>query len=114
MPYTTSSTSGGSINERFGKLEIPVELQNDIQDLKESLEYIQAQMADLKKENDPLKGTVSTIQKTIDNVERENKRLKEAMLDLQCRSMRDNLIFSGIPENDNDDPEKAIRSFMSQ
>ena len=30
-------------------------------------------------------------------MQRENKQLKESLLDVQCRSMRNNLIFSGIP-----------------
>ena len=34
-------------------------------------------------------------------MQRENKQLKETLLDVQCRSMRNNLIFSGVPENDN-------------
>ena len=36
---------------------------------------------------------------------KENKIIKETILDLQARSMRDNLIFSGIPENSPDNPE---------
>lgn len=34
--------------------------------------------------------------------------MKEAILDLQCRSMHDNLIFSGIPEQTQDKPEETI------
>lgn len=36
------------------------------------------------------------------------------MLDIQSRLMWDNMIFSGIPERDNDDAEKTIRDFMCQ
>lgn len=34
------------------------------------------------------------------------------MLDLQTRSMQDNLIFTGIFKNSGDDPEKLVKDFM--
>lgn len=101
-----------SINERLGKLDILVELQKDLRDLRQSLEFSQAQIDDLRKENDSLKGTVFVIQKTLETVTKENKQLRETVLDVQTRSMRDNLIFSGIPERENDDAEQSIREFM--
>ncbi|XP_078140639.1 adhesion G protein-coupled receptor E1-like [Centroberyx gerrardi] len=44
-----------SINERLGKLDILVELQKDLRDLRISLEFSQAQIDDLRKENESLK-----------------------------------------------------------
>ena len=38
--------------------------------------------------------------------------MKETILDLQCHSMLDNLIFNGIPEHTADNPENAIKDFM--
>lgn len=38
--------------------------------------------------------------------------MKETILDLQCRSMRDKLIFNGIPEHTANNPENAIKNFM--
>lgn len=38
--------------------------------------------------------------------------MKETILDLQARSMRDNLVFSGIPENTQENPEKTLMDFM--
>jgi hypothetical protein len=50
----------------------------------------------------------------VEVVQRENKQLKETLLDVQCRSMRNNLIFSGILENDNSrGSEDTVRDFMS-
>lgn len=47
------------------------------------------------------------------NAELEEVRneLKEDMLDLRCRSMRDNLLFCGIPE-EAEDCGKTMRKFM--
>lgn len=43
---------------------------------------------------------------------KEIKDLKETVLDIQCRSMQDNLIFSGIPEGSPDNPEALIKNLM--
>lgn len=103
-----------SINERLGKLDILVELQNDLRELKKSLEFSQAQIEDLRKENDSLKGTVLTIQKEMKIIQKESRQYKAALLDIQCRSMRENVIFSGLDETENDNPELVLRDFMCQ
>ena len=68
------------------------------------------------------------IYERLDIIEREHEALKETVvnsdkniIDLQCRSMRDNLIFTGISEpihnGENDKPEsedveQTLRTFM--
>ncbi len=42
----------------------------------------------------------------------ENKKIKETVIDLQARSMRDNLVFSGIPESAEEDPEATVKNFI--
>lgn len=66
----------------------------------------------LQKENNILKGTVKTLFAHITNLANENKAMKDTILDLQCHSMHDNLIFSGIPEQTPVNPEDAIKQFM--
>ncbi len=41
-----------------------------------------------------------------------NKKIKETVIDLQARSMRDNLVFSGIPESAEEDPEVTVKTFI--
>lgn len=105
-----------SINERLGKLEILVEMQQDLRDLRASLEFSQAQIDDIRKENEALKRSMVSIENTTAKVTRENKQLKEMLLDIQSRSMRENLMFSGIPEvtinGGIEDADKTIRDFM--
>ena len=48
-------------------------------------------------------------------IEAENKSLKGDIIDMKSRSMRDNLIFSNIPEKENetpDDTEHILREFL--
>lgn len=62
-----------------------------------------------------LKGTVSNLSTKVTQLTRENQIMQETILDVQCCSMPDNLIFSGIhlpPQNTPDDPEKALKDFM--
>lgn len=98
-----------SINSKLAILEL---LHADIKDLKASLEFSQSQILTLQQENKELTNTVNTLSAQITTLTNENKEMKGAILDLQCRSMRDNLIFSGIPEQPTDDPEQAIKDFM--
>lgn len=86
-----------SINSKLAILE---HLHADIKDLKASLEFSQ--------------GTVTNMSNQVNHLTSENRIMKDKILDLQCRSMRDNLIFSGIPlpTSTPDDPEKAVKEFM--
>ena len=65
--------------------------------------YLKAQVDQLQLDNDDMKTKLSKAENTIS--------------DLQCRSMRDNLIFTGIeePEYNPDEPEateKSLRDFL--
>ena len=45
-------------------------------------------------------------------ISEENRRIKETIIDLQARSMRDNLVFFGILEQADEDPELTIKNFL--
>ncbi|MEQ2306685.1 hypothetical protein AMECASPLE_010790 [Ameca splendens] len=42
----------------------------------------------------------------------DNRKMKETLLDIQTRSMRDNLVFSGILERTEKDSEVTVRDFL--
>lgn len=98
-----------SINSKLAVLEL---LRDDLRELKASLEFSQSQIETVIQENNALKGTVKTLSAQVTQLSDDNKSMKATLLDLQCRSMRDNLIFSGIPEQNPDDPERALKEFM--
>lgn len=66
----------------------------------------------LQVENKELKLTVNTLTTQVETISNENNTMNETILDLQSRSMRDNLIFTGIKEQPKDNPEQAIKEFM--
>jgi len=50
----------------------------------------------------------------VENIKSDCTVLKDKHTDLQARSMRDNLIFSGIPENKDEDTEEELRKFIAE
>ena len=53
----------------------------------------------MKKESDKLKGMLFDMQ-------RLNHELKEELVDMKCRNIRDNLLFTNIAEHDKEDTEE--------
>lgn len=112
-----------SIDQKFTTLDARVAiieaLHREFQHLRHSLEFTQSQIEKITQENKALQRSVSTIASDLASVHSqlatvtaENKLFKENILDLQSRSMRDNLVFSGIPETPTDEPEKLVKDFM--
>lgn len=112
-----------SINERLSNLDSRLSLievlHKEFQNLRHSLEYSQQQVDSLTEENKSFKSSVDTltaklsiVTTQLSSVTAENKAMQEIILDLQSRSMRDNLIFSSIPESSAEDPEKTVKDFM--
>lgn len=56
--------------------------------------------------------TLAMVSSKVDLLKKENKLLKETVLDIETRSMWYNLIFSGIPRNTPDNPEALAKNFM--
>ncbi|XP_062574544.1 uncharacterized protein LOC134236388 [Saccostrea cucullata] len=52
------------------------------------------------------------INKELSSMTRQNEELQRSVTDLKSRSMRDNLIFSGIPETPNEDCEAVVHQFL--
>ncbi len=84
----------------------------DFQELRHSLEFSQEQIDTLTKENNILKDSVHSLTTQLTSIVAQNKAMKESILDLKSRSMRDNLVFTGIPEQTPDDPEESVTVFI--
>lgn len=95
-----------SINK---KLDVLSMLHNELKELKVSLEFTHHQISDLQNHNTELCSSLKTVTSEVDFLKKENKLLRETVLDIQSRSMRDNLIFSSIPENAPGNPETEIK-----
>nr|XP_061817129.1 uncharacterized protein LOC133606803 [Nerophis lumbriciformis] len=115
-PGTNFTDILDSIDKRLtcldGRLALVEVLHKEFQAIRESLEFGQQQVISLTKENAALRESVKSLTDGVTQLTRESRSMKETMLDLQARSMRDNLVFAGIPEKTEEDPEETIKSFM--
>ncbi|XP_034017146.1 zinc finger and SCAN domain-containing protein 31-like isoform X2 [Thalassophryne amazonica] len=75
-------------------------LYQEFQALRESLESV-------SKHSKSLQDSVSAINNKLTVVTLENQQMKENILELQARGVKDSLVFPGIKE-----PEKTVKEFM--
>lgn len=65
----------------------------------------------LAAENGMLRELVKSLTKNVTKLNTDNKKIKGTVIDLQVRSIRDNLVFSGITESAGEDVEATVRGF---
>ena len=95
------------------KLEKLDSIETDMKEIKTSLEYAHAEIEDLKKENEILmKANQVKAVERIENLERTENTLREKVIDLQARSMRDNLLFFNMPESNEEDTTEMIHKLL--
>ncbi len=79
-----------SFDARLSLVEI---LHREFKSLRESLEFSQQQVETLAAENASLRDSVKSLTENMTHLSEDNKKIKETVIDLQARSMRDNLVF---------------------
>ncbi len=119
-PETTSPTGKSftdildSIDKRLSsfdsRLSLVEILHREFKSLRESLEFSQQQVETLAAENASLRDSVKSLTENMTHLSEENKKIKETVIDLQARSMRDNLVFSGIPESAEEDQKLRLKT----
>jgi hypothetical protein len=102
------------------------DMKSKVVEIEKSMNHISLQYDDQQKAAKEIEHTLRNIDKRSTSTFKENEvmraelqtmrsdlnDLKERHLDLQSRSMRDNLIFDGIPETHEEDPEAIIKDFI--
>lgn len=68
----------------------------------------------LSDENQQLREQCKLLEGRVTRLETETSGLREDLLQLQARSMRDNLIFYNIPEPDNENAQTTLRTFLRE
>ncbi|XP_041357838.1 uncharacterized protein LOC121374793 [Gigantopelta aegis] len=66
----------------------------------------------LKKDSIAIVSQVSDCLEEMKRLHFVNDELHEQVLDLQVRSMKDNVLFNGIPETDDEDMENVLTDFL--
>lgn len=105
----------GAIEGRFSKIE------NEIVEMKNDMKTVENKVIGTEMQTESTSQRMSFIEQERDMVRRENDELKERVLEMQSRSMRENLLFGGIPEEaqEKDDPdniqtERVLKKFISE
>lgn len=104
------------IQGKFSKIDI---LEQRTHDLSIEIGRLNITLADYEKTTkyvsesfDGFKDSIKDTQNEIRSLQKENKSLRNEIADLQCRSMKDNLLFKQIPEMPNEDTENVVQSFI--
>ena len=114
------------------RVENRVELMNNgmkktderMRDYEQSLQVFNDKCEDVMSDSRTTDAAVNSLYDKVEQLEADrqklnesNQRLNETVIDLQCRSMRDNLIFTGIEEPDyrvdqQEDTEQVLCEFL--
>ncbi|XP_062594817.1 uncharacterized protein LOC134256179 [Saccostrea cucullata] len=67
---------------------------------------------DIKRAGHEYRAAQSQTERDIQLLNKENAEIRDSIIDLKARSMRDNLVFSGIPEQKGEDTEEVLQLFL--
>ena len=96
------------------KLEKLDAIESDMKEIKLSLEYGHAEITDLKEENEKIKTDQNKERERIQKLEEDNNVLRRKIVDLQARSIGDNLLFFNIPENERENTTDIVHKILEE
>lgn len=110
-----------NINSKVNDLEAKVKtMDSKVTECEKSSQFVSNEFEktkkDLKSANDDLKrlnGKCKDFEKAVDALETKNKTLEDKANDLEFRSLRENLLFHGIPEGPNENCEHLVQQFIT-
>ena len=85
---------------------------NLFDEVKSKTDTLMTEIGKMHKERKEFLERQDTMKEELDTLQTENGKLNERLIDMQCRSMKYNLIFSGIPESEYEDSEDKLRQFL--
>ena len=100
-------TNQNTFLSRFNDIESKLfETNRKVVEIETSQIHISGQFDDItsstninKSDITKLQGEVKTLMQSNSELTKSNKKIKDEVIDLKCRSMRDNMLFFGIPES---------------
>ena len=89
-------------------------MEQDVKELKSSIEFAHAEVKDLKEEVERSKKSDIENRMRIDCLDDENRRLHDSIVDLKVRSMRDNLLFHNVEEEARENTTDKIFQLLEE
>lgn len=74
--------------------------------------FSQQQVDSLTAENNALNDAIKKLPDGMSQISNKNKMIKETITNLQMHRMRDNMVFFGIPKQQEEDPDVLIKRFI--
>jgi hypothetical protein len=89
-------------------------VERDMGHMKDSIEFAHAELRELKEEADKSKRTNELNAQKLRELEESNRRLQESIIDLKARSMRDNLLFFNVNEDERENTTEKIYEILER
>ncbi|XP_046337868.1 protein unc-13 homolog C-like [Haliotis rufescens] len=111
------------IKNNVARLELKVKdldtLKHRVDDIEQSVNFVSVSYEDFKADKSKIEKEINMMKAQLDKhspvfekLQLDNVNLRESVVDLRCRSMRDNLVFTNIPEAPLEECEKVLRDFI--
>ena len=78
------------------------------------MEFVHAEVADLKKESEERKKEDLEVKRRLQTLKESNALLNNRVIDLQARSMRDNLLFYNSKESAEENTKDVIHKLLEE
>ena len=88
-------------------------VDEDIRDLKQSYTFVHNTTDELAKQQ-KMRDALKNISDEVANIEVQNAKLQQDLIDLRAHSMRCNLLFYNLPESEQEDPFTIIREVLNE
>ena len=111
-----------SISTKINSLESKVNLvETQVNSCEKACSFLSNQYEDHRKELSDAKSQISSLKSKCESMESKSKehqaesaKLQRKVLDLESRSMRDNLVFHGLPESTPEDCESLVKTLLKE
>ena len=105
------------MNKKLDKLEHLdqhlARVDEDIRDLKQSYTFVHNTTNELAKQQKVNSDALKDLNAKVANIEAQNAKLQQDLVDLRACSMRYNLLFYNLPESEQEDPFTIIREVLN-
>ncbi|KAK3746094.1 hypothetical protein QZH41_004619 [Actinostola sp. cb2023] len=107
------------MNQKLDKLDDKFEshlarIDQDIRDLKHSCTYVHETTDELTSKLKVHDDILKDVNERIDKIGEENTKLHEDLLDLRVCSMKSNLVFYNLPEEEKEDPFSVVQKVLEK
>lgn len=111
-----------TVNTKVDKLETKIQaIDTRVNEVEKSTQFLsseydettqklQSAKEDLRKLNEQC----LSLEETMNNMKIQNQKIEDKTNDLEFRSIRENLLFHGIPETQSEDCEQKVKSLISE